>query len=171
MSSDDRLAIPGGRPPRVLFFGSRRWPSLTDLHELMWPRVAALPLGATVVEGDALGADRAARFLVGELAQGRDWRGDVAGGARHDVAVVSVPPLGRGIDRARFHRRNVAMAALLDGPNDRAEGFLSCEAHRWTAGSADMAGILRRARIPFTTHWLDGTRSVEGPLFAGGRGA
>lgn len=142
------------RPPRVLIFGSRRWASLEALRELMWPTILALPMGATVVEGDALGADRCARHLAGELARGIDWRGDQIETGR-TLTVISVPPVGD--DPARFHRRNVAMAQLLDGPDDFAHGFLSGPSGEWTSGSADMARVLRAAGITYVPHWLDRT--------------
>jgi hypothetical protein len=142
--SQERL-LDAGRPPRVLFFGSRRWASLVALHELMRPRVEALPSGAVVVHGDAPGADRAAEHVLREVAR--------MTGARYGV--LRAPDVGG--DGGRWHRRNWLMASLLDGPEDRAEAFLSGRGGEWTPGSADMMRILVGAGVPFEARWLDGT--------------
>jgi hypothetical protein len=98
-----------------------------------------------VIHGDAGGADRGAEHVAGML---------LAPARR--LTVIRVPPLGLLPDR--YHRRNVAMAALLDGPDDWAEAFLSGAAVEWTTGSADMARILERAGVPCNAHWRDGSR-------------
>jgi hypothetical protein len=148
-SLNERLMTPG-RPPRVLFCGSRDL-TRADGYRLIEPRVVALPVGSLVIAGGARGADTIAA--------------DVARGYGYHVAEVMA--LWRRYGDAAGRERNAAMLSLLDAENDWVEAFLACASPGRTRGTGHTLGCAERAGIPANVFWLDGSRSAISGLRAG----
>lgn len=143
VEANDRLMV--GRPPRVLFCGSRKgWAA--NPRELIRPRIDALPDGAVVVHGRAQGADMAAGALAVE-------RG---------LFVIEVPVYPEHWDRhgrayaARM--RNAVMGLLLDSEHDWVEAFFSGAYPDRTSGTRDMVRKAEQLGLPVNGHWASGER-------------
>jgi hypothetical protein len=144
------------RPPRVLFFGSRKPTAecpASRMAEMVEARVERLPDGALVIEGGAEFADRFARVAA----------------RRHGHVVIEVDALWTVRGRRAGPERNAVMASLLDPDIDWAEGFFACPVPERTPGTAGMARLLEDAGVPFNLRWPDGSivassgyRSIDG---------
>jgi hypothetical protein len=140
-----------GRPPRVLFCGSRKgW--ATHPRELIRPRIDALPDRAVVVHGRAQGADTAAGALA--VARG--------------LFVIEVPVYPEHWERhgrayaARM--RNAVMAVLLNPEHDWVEAFFSGAYPERTNGTRDMVRKAEQLGLPVLGHWASGERTSNGGL-------
>jgi hypothetical protein len=145
---NERLMTPG-RPPRVLFCGSRDgWPyRSTACAELIRPRIEALPDGSIVVTGGARGADLTAHRLA-------ESRG---------LHVAVIRPLSVG-GRVGPLARNDAMLSLLDPEHDWVEAFFSGPHPHRSNGTRYTVIQAERLGVPVNSHWLDGTRQSSSGL-------
>lgn len=139
-----------GRPPHVLFCGSRRGWTTIEPRKLIGPRIDALPDGAVVVHGRAEGADR----IAGQLAVARG------------LFVVEVPVYPEHWERhGRAYAgrmRNTVLARLLDPERDWVEAFFSGAYPDRTHGTRDMVRKAESLLLPVDGHWASGERTSSG---------
>lgn len=133
-----------GRPPRVLFCGSRSWP-WDDTTILA--RLRTLPTDSLVIVGGARGADQIAADAARQVG----------------LHVACIQALWREYGKSAGHRRNAVMLSLLDPEHDWVEAF-------WDRKSNGTRGTMREAErlgICGNVHYLGGGRGSWSGLRTG----
>ena len=157
---NERLAADSGRPPRVMFSGSRRnlgWEPgrqilSEEITEVAKARVAVLaPETLVIVGGAPFGID----VLVESLARNRG-----------DLYVAVIEGLWDHLGKRAGFERNGVMASLLDPERDWVDALYACEHPRRTSGTHDAVLQAALLGIPRNEFWSDGGRAAEITTFS-----